>query len=85
MEHSVCFRLTNKGRASLVLLATGALTMDWVSSRGQDVLELCGTPVSLQHLRQCMPPRSLDESLRSLLALGLIEQHDVHAQDAGNH
>jgi hypothetical protein len=55
---SRCYRLTARGRASRYL---------------HDVLEMCGTGVWFEQLQQFMPPRSLDESLRSLLELGLIE------------
>jgi hypothetical protein len=42
-----------------------------------DVLMMCGSGVWFEQLRQFMPPRSLEESLRALMALGLIERVDV--------
>ena len=40
------------------------------------MLVLCGTGVWFDELRQFLPPRSLEESLRSLLVLELIELVD---------
>lgn len=68
-----CFRLTARGRACVELVETGGQTLGSLSRYLHDVLMLCGTGAWLHHLQQFLPPRSLDESLRSLLALGLIE------------
>lgn len=70
---SRCYRLTPAGRACLDLDCREAQTTRALSPYLRDVLEMCGSGVWFQQLRQFMPPRSLDESLRSLLALGLIE------------
>ncbi len=70
---SRCYRLTTRGRACLELDDNEAQGTVALSPYLRDVLEMCGPGVWFQQLRQFMPPRSLDESLRSLLALGLIE------------
>lgn len=68
-----CFRLTDRGRACVQLVDAGGQTLGSLSRYLHDVLALCGTGAWFHHLQQFMPPRSLDESLQSLLALGLIE------------
>lgn len=70
---SRCYRLTPGGRACLDLDGKEAPTTGALSPYLRDVLEMCGSGMWFEQLRQFMPPRSLDESLRSLLALGLIE------------
>lgn len=70
---SRCFRLTARGQACLDVDDAGAQSTGSLSPYLHDVLEMCGTGVWFEQLQQFMPPRSLDESLRSLLALGLIE------------
>jgi hypothetical protein len=70
---SRCYRLTARGRACVDLVNTKAQTAGSLSRYLHDVLEMCGTGVWFEQLQQFMPPRSLDESLRSLLELGLIE------------
>lgn len=70
---SRCYRLTAKGRSSLEMVVPTAQTAGPSSRYLYDVLEMCGTGVWFEQLQQFMPPRSLDESLRSLLAMGLIE------------
>jgi hypothetical protein len=70
---SRCYRLTPRGRACVDMVNTKAQTTGSLSRYLRDVLEMCGTGVWFEQLQQFMPPRSLDESLRSLLALGLIE------------
>lgn len=70
---SRCYRLTAGGRARLDLDGTEAQSTGALSPYLHDVLEMCGSGVWFEQLQQFMPPRSLDESLRSLLALGLIE------------
>ncbi|MDO8387553.1 MAG: hypothetical protein Q7T13_14290 [Polaromonas sp.] len=70
---SRCYRLTPGGRACLELDGKEAPITGTLSPYLRDVLEMCGSGVWFEQLRQFMPPRSLDESLRSLLALGLIE------------
>ena len=73
---SRCYRLTARGRACVELVKTQAQTAGSLSRYLHDVLEMCGTGVWFEQLQQFMPPRSLDESLRSLLELGLIESVD---------
>jgi hypothetical protein len=85
MSRSESFRLTAKGRACVDMVDNGGPAVTWLSRHGHDVLVMCERVASLQQLRQCVPPRSLDESLQSLLALGLIEQHDVQPQGAQEH
>ncbi len=70
---SCCYRLTPRGHACLDVDGSEARTAGSLSPYLHDVLEMCGSGVWVEQLRQFMPPRSLDESLRSLLALGLIE------------
>ncbi|NPC56155.1 hypothetical protein [Caenimonas soli] len=71
---SCCFRLTAKGRACVDLVETKEQTIGSLSRYLHDVLMMCGSGLWFEQLRQVMPPRSLDESLRALMALGLIEQ-----------
>jgi hypothetical protein len=82
---SRCYRLTPGGRACVDTVNTKAQATGSLSRYLHDVLEMCGTGVWFEQLQQFMPPRSLDESLRSLLALGLIETVDAgeapHAVD----
>ncbi len=68
-----CYRLTPGGRACLELDDNEAQGTVALSPYLRDVLEMCGSGVWFEQLQQFMPPRSLDESLRALLALGLIE------------
>ncbi len=70
---SRCYRLTAKGQACLDLDGSEARSTGSLSPYLHDVLEICGAGVWFEQLQQFMPPRSLEESLRSLLALGLIE------------
>ena len=70
---SRCYRLTPRGRACVDMVNTKTQTTGSLSRYLHDVLEMCGTGVWFEQLQQFMPPRSLDESLRSLLELGLIE------------
>lgn len=74
---SGCFRLTAKGRACVDLVETQEQTIGSLSRYLHDVLMMCGSGVWFEQLRQFMPPRSLDESLRALMTLGLIEPVDV--------
>ena len=74
---SRCYRLTPRGRACVDLVNSKARTTGSLSRYLHDVLEMCGTGVWFEQLQQFMPPRSLDESLRSLLELGLIEAVDA--------
>lgn len=75
-----CFRLTAQGRACVDLVETEEQTIGSLSRYLHDVLMMCGSGLWFEQLRQFMPPRSLDESLQSLLALGLIEH--VEPQEA---
>jgi hypothetical protein len=70
---SRCYRLTDRGRACVDVVNAGGRTTGSLSRYLHDVLKMCGTGVWFEQLQQFMPPRSLDESLRSLLELGLIE------------
>lgn len=70
---SRCYRLTARGRACVDVVNAGERTTGSLSRYLHDVLKMCGTGVWFEQLQQFMPPRSLDESLRSLLELGLIE------------
>ncbi len=44
-----------------------------LSAHLHDLLQMCGDGVDLNQLRQFMPPRTLQESLQTLVALGLVE------------
>lgn len=68
------YRLTPKGRACVDRVESGEQADASLSHYLRDVLMLCGSGVWFEQLRQCMPPRSLEQSLESLLALGLIER-----------
>ena len=68
-----CYRLTDIGRACVDLVETEHQTLGSLSRHLHDVLMMCGTGIWFEQLRQFMPPRSLEESLRALLNLGLIE------------
>jgi hypothetical protein len=68
-----CYRLTAKGRACVDVVAANGQTVGSLSRYMHDVLVLCGTGAWFDQLRQFMPPRSLEETLRALLALDLIE------------
>ena len=68
-----CYRLTAMGRACVDIVATEGQTVGSLSRYLHDVLVLCGSGIWFEQLQQFMPPRSLEESLRTLLALGLIE------------
>ena len=70
---SRCYRLTLTGRACVDLVETEHETLGSLSRYLHDVLMLCGSGVWFEQLRQFLPPRSLEESLRALLNLGLIE------------
>jgi len=70
---SRCYRLTGAGRACVDLVETEQQTLGSLSRHLHDVLMMCGTGMWFEQLQQFMPPRSLDESLRALLNLGLNE------------
>jgi hypothetical protein len=70
---SRCYRLTARGRTGLEMLAATEPGTGLPPRYLYDVLEMCGSGVWFEQLQQFMPPRSLDEALRSLLAMGLIE------------
>ena len=70
---SLCFRLTPQGRACVDMVETGQQTIGSLSRYLHDVLLMCGSGMWFEQLRQFMPPRSLEQSLQSLLLLGLIE------------
>ena len=67
------FHLTDKGRACVDIVETEQQTIGALSRYLHDVLMLCGSGAWFEQLRQFMPPRSLEESLRALMSLGLIE------------
>ncbi|ROZ77699.1 hypothetical protein [Ramlibacter sp. WS9] len=75
-----CYRLTATGRACVDVVETEGQTVGSFSRYLHDVLVLCGSGIWFEQLQQCMPPRSLEDSLRTLLALGLIET--VHRGEA---
>ena len=75
---SRAYRLTAQGRACVDLVETPEQTIGSLSRYLHDVLMLCGTGGWFDQLRQFTPPRSLEESLQALLALGLIEQVSPH-------
>ncbi|MGE0330749.1 MAG: hypothetical protein AB7P37_08640 [Ramlibacter sp.] len=66
------FRLTPRGRlragAPAHSAAHGAL-----SAHLHDLLQMCSADIGFEQLRQFMPPRTLRESLETLMALGLLE------------
>lgn len=68
-----CYRLTAQGRACVAFVEAEGQTLGSLSRYLHDVLLMCGTGIWFDQLRQFMPPRSLEESLRALIALGLIE------------
>ena len=70
---SRCFRLTASGRACVEIVESEQQTLGSLSRYLHDVLMMCGSGMWFEQLRQFMPPRSLEESLQSLLLLGLIE------------
>jgi hypothetical protein len=71
---SRCYRLTSRGQACVDVVETGDQTVGSLSRYLHDVLMMCGSGIWFDQLRQFMPPRSLEDSLRALLALGLIER-----------
>jgi len=70
---SRCYRLTASGRACVEIVETEQQTLGSLSRYLHDVLLMCGSGMWFEQLRQFMPPRSLEQSLQSLLLLGLIE------------
>lgn len=71
---SPCYRVTRRGAARLAsLLPSG----ESLNGHAQDVLHLCRSQVSLSELSQFVPPRSLDDALKTLLSLGLIERGEI--------
>jgi hypothetical protein len=68
-----CYRLTDAGRACVDIVESEFETIGSLSRHLHDVLMMCGSGMWFEQLRQFMPPRSLEESLRALLNLGLIE------------
>ena len=73
---SRCYRLTAEGRACVDIVETSQQTIGSLSRYLHDVLMMCGSGMWFEQLRQFMPPRSLEESLQSLMMLGLIERVD---------
>ncbi|MEO6015717.1 MAG: hypothetical protein ABIP46_00550 [Polaromonas sp.] len=67
------YQLTLRGQACVQVVETRRQTVGSLSRYMRDVLLMCGSGVWFEQLSQFLPPRSLDESLRSLLQLGLIE------------
>ena len=70
---SRCFRLTAKGRACVYVVEHGGQTLGSLSHYLHDILLMCGSGIWFEQLREFMPPRPLEESLRALLDLDLIE------------
>lgn len=66
------YRLTPRGKLRAASPADSP-TMGLMSPYLHDVLQMCGTGIWIDELRQFMPPRSLRVSIDSLLVLGLIE------------
>ena len=66
------FRLTPRGqqraRAPAHSPAYGVLC-----AHHHDLLQMCGAQIRFEQLCQFMPPRTLRESLETLMALGLLE------------
>ncbi len=71
------YRLTAKGRACVAIVETGGQTVGSLSRYLHDILLMCGSGAWFDQLRQFMPPRSLEDSLKALQTLGLIEPFDV--------
>lgn len=67
------FRLTPRGRQRARAPAHSA-AHGVLSAHLHDLLQMCGTPIGLEQLSQFMPPRTLRESLHTLMALGLLEE-----------
>jgi hypothetical protein len=67
------YRLTSRGRACVAVVEAEGQTIGSLSRYLHDVLLMCGSGVWFDQLKQFMPPRSLEESIQALLALGLIE------------
>lgn len=74
---SRCYRLTERGRACVDVVESADQTIGSLSRHLHDVLMMCGSGIWFEQLRQFMPPRSLEESLQSLVTLGLVEQVDA--------
>lgn len=74
---SQAYRLTSRGRACVAVVEAEGQTIGSLSRYLHDVLLMCGSGVWFEELKQFMPPRSLEESLQALLALGLIECLEV--------
>ena len=70
------YSITSKGRQVL-----RGPTLWCLSAHLRDVLSLCDPQVSIAHLRQTMPPESLNAALYALADLGLIEGPAVAAPD----
>ena len=76
---SRCYRLTASGRACVEVVESEQQTLGSLSRYLHDVLMMCGSGMWFEQLRQFMPPRSLEQSLQSLLLLGLIEVVEAEA------
>ena len=66
------FRLTPRGQLR-ARAAASSPAHDALSAHLHDLLQMCGTVIRHEQLRQFMPPRTLRESLETLMALGLLE------------
>ncbi len=66
------FRLTPRGQQRARAPANSP-THGALSAHHHDLLQMCGTQMRYEQLRQFMPPRTLRESLETLMALGLLE------------
>lgn len=73
------YRLTAKGRGRL-----DNTRVDEMDSRVRELLELCARSAPMQRLRQSMPPRSLEATLRELLACGWIERDEPRPPSASH-
>ena len=70
---SRCFRITDRGRAYVKSFELEQQTMSALSRHLHDLLLMCSQEIWFGQLRQFMPPKSLEDALRSLLEQGLIE------------
>ena len=68
-----CFRLTARGRTCVELVKAEAEVVGSLSRYLHDVLLMCGTGTWFHQLHQFMPARALDDSIGTLVDLGLIE------------
>jgi hypothetical protein len=78
-EPSRLYAITPAGRRVL-----HGPTVWCLSAHMRDVLALCDPAISIEHLRQTVPPHSLNASLFALWDLGLVHGPAVPAPDHSN-